>query len=118
MMLWLSKVPIFIGSTIFGSGIYMGYVELINMDTDTNDHINWFWCDWAGLLELLREAKNSEGPTAYWYQPVSSIGGWVIYLIGAVFYQIGNTSDVFSMSEGRHWWIVEWPQLIGGFCFF
>lgn len=29
-------MPILIGTTIFGSGIYMGYVELINMDTDTN----------------------------------------------------------------------------------
>ena len=33
---WISKMPILFGTTIFGAGIYMGYVELINMDTDTN----------------------------------------------------------------------------------
>ena len=33
---WISRMPIVIGTTIFGAGIYMGYVELINMDTDTN----------------------------------------------------------------------------------
>ena len=41
MEFWISKMPILIGTTIFGSGIYMGYVELINMDTDTNLTPSW-----------------------------------------------------------------------------
>ncbi|CAE8637552.1 unnamed protein product [Polarella glacialis] len=127
MVYFLSKMPIFIGSCIFGSGIYMGYLELINMDTDNSDgRVNFLWCDWSALLKLLREEEEnsdeqSDGSSknkVYWYQPVSSVVGWVIYLAGAIFYQIGNTADMFDMPADLHVMIVEYNVKIGGFCFF
>lgn len=135
MEFWISKMPILFGTTIFGAGIYMGYVELINMDTDTNlTRPNFLWCDWKALYRLLQQreegdtdstcsdSSNAQGANGtcdvYWYQPLSSIAGWVIYLIGALLYQIANMANMLELEEELHAQIVEWPLVFGGVCFF
>eukprot|EP00930_Biecheleria_cincta_P099381 TRINITY_DN91004_c0_g1_i1.p1 TRINITY_DN91004_c0_g1~~TRINITY_DN91004_c0_g1_i1.p1 ORF type:complete len:505 (+),score=66.01 TRINITY_DN91004_c0_g1_i1:88-1602(+) len=133
MLYYMAKLPILCGTTIFGCGIYMGYLELINMDTDTSENrVNLLWCNWLGLLKLLREDREDNedsedehkeeddhmGNQIPWYVPASSIAGWVAYLLGAVMYQVGNTADMFAMSETTHSLVVEWPLIVGGFCFF
>ena len=50
----------------------------------------------------------------YWYQPLSSIAGWLIYLLGALLFQCANTSDMFEMDEELHETMVEWPLVFGG----
>ncbi|CAE7342334.1 GIP, partial [Symbiodinium pilosum] len=114
---WISKIPTVVGSTWFGIGIYMGYLELINMDVDlSKERANLLWCDWQALYTVLREDKSEkdEGgqPTSstendddssccdvYWYQPLSSILGWVIYLVGAILYEVANLADAFTLSQ-------------------
>ncbi|CAJ1337965.1 unnamed protein product, partial [Effrenium voratum] len=129
---WISKMPVLFGTTIFGTGIYMGYLELINMDTDTNlTRPNFLWCDWRALYRLLQQKEEGESESdyddaddassmseLYWYQPVSSIAGWVIYLTGAVIYQVANTAEMFELDKETHAIICEWPLVFGGFCFF
>lgn len=132
MLYYMTKLPIVCGTTVFGLGIYMGYLELINMDTDTSEsRINFFWCDWLSLLKLLGEDEEQEEEgecenkeqgaqeenRMRWYQPVSSIVGWIVYFLGAVLYQVGNTADMFTLSEATHSLIVEWPLVVGGFFF-
>lgn len=131
MLYYMAKLPTVFGTTLFGVGIYMGYLELINMDTDTSEsRMNLLWCDWQSLLRLLWEDEGNEeseceneeqsdqvGDRMRWYQPVSSIVGWISYLIGAVLYQVANTANMFPLSEATNSLIVEWPLVFGGFCF-
>eukprot|EP00928_Gymnodinium_smaydae_P062909 TRINITY_DN4663_c0_g4_i2.p1 TRINITY_DN4663_c0_g4~~TRINITY_DN4663_c0_g4_i2.p1 ORF type:complete len:523 (+),score=50.47 TRINITY_DN4663_c0_g4_i2:51-1619(+) len=121
MVFNLMKLPLLVGTIIFFVGIYMGYLELINMDTDTNEgKMNFFWCDWKGLLKLLQEESEDEESEkqVYWYQAWSSIAGWVTYMIGAVLYLMGNSLDLFTMDTSWHVAVVDWPLLLGGFFFF
>ncbi|CAK9080171.1 Copia protein, partial [Durusdinium trenchii] len=132
MEFWIAKMPILMGTTIFGAGIYMGYVELINMDTDTSlTRPNFFWCDWKGLYRLLQQREEGESDRGdaesdsdssssevYWYQPLSSIAGWLIYVAGAILYQVANVADMFDLEEDQHDYLVGWPLVFGGLSFF
>ncbi|CAK9080205.1 Copia protein [Durusdinium trenchii] len=129
MEFWIAKMPILMGTTIFGAGIYMGYVELINMDTDTSlTRPNFFWCDWKGLYRLLQQreegesdrgdAESDSSSEVYWYQPLSSIAGWLIYVAGAILYQVANVADMFDLEEDQHDYLVGWPLVFGGLSFF
>eukprot|EP00931_Biecheleriopsis_adriatica_P088938 TRINITY_DN6315_c0_g1_i3.p1 TRINITY_DN6315_c0_g1~~TRINITY_DN6315_c0_g1_i3.p1 ORF type:complete len:545 (-),score=64.97 TRINITY_DN6315_c0_g1_i3:34-1668(-) len=121
MSWFMSKLPLLTGTTVFGSGIYLGYLELINMDTDVNDgHVNLLWCDWRRLLELLRDEDCEEARFhSRWMRPLSSILGWAIYLVGACLFQAANTASMFSdsLTAEQTTYICEWPLVFGGFCF-
>eukprot|EP00933_Yihiella_yeosuensis_P040913 TRINITY_DN35325_c0_g1_i1.p1 TRINITY_DN35325_c0_g1~~TRINITY_DN35325_c0_g1_i1.p1 ORF type:complete len:560 (+),score=82.50 TRINITY_DN35325_c0_g1_i1:161-1840(+) len=131
---YLCKLPTLIGTTTFGVGIYLGYFELINMDTDVSeDRFNYLWCDFRALLKLLAEEhKDSDSSDSErdeeqeaqqashgsLLQPVSSVAGWLSYIMGGLLYQIANTVDMWDVSEfQRNFWI-EWPLVLGGVFFF
>ena len=50
----------------------------------------------GGDGESDTEISSSE---VYWYQPLSSIAGWLIYLLGAILYQVANVANMFEMEE-------------------
>jgi len=102
----VTSLPTWFGGTMFLIGCYLGYFELINMDTDVSEHVNYIWCDWRELITLLD--KN----------PVTSILGWAVYFVGAVFFEVALTAALFDLSTALKYWLCDWPLVIGGSLFF
>uniref|UniRef100_A0A6U6K6Y3 Uncharacterized protein n=1 Tax=Zooxanthella nutricula TaxID=1333877 RepID=A0A6U6K6Y3_9DINO len=102
----LTKVPNFVGGTMFLIGIYLAYFELINLDSGgiNAGKYNYLWCD----LSLLRTLE---------IQAASFLGAGS-YLVGALLYTVSQVSDFFRLDAGAQALLVEWPLAVGGFLFF
>jgi len=100
----LTKLPNFFGGSMFLIGIYMSYFELINMNSNVDERLNFLWCDWQALLDLGIE--------------VCSVIGSMTYLIGALLYTTGQVSEVLQIDDSFRPGLIDWPYTLGGFLFF
>jgi len=103
----LTKLPNLLGGTMFLFGIYMVYFELINVDVaiDTT-RPNIIWCNWSAVLKLDIGSD-----------PLASVVGSILYLVGALLYTVSQICDLFDLDESSVALFVEWPLTIGGACF-
>jgi len=130
----LTKLPYVCGSLLFILGCYFGFFELINLNVDTSKgEVNFFWCDWRGLAALLRqpghgqagghhgqqqvEQEEAGNDRRHWIHAISSIVGWLTYLIGAAFYTVGVVADACEPSPFYANLLVTWPEFFGGALF-
>jgi len=102
----LTKGPTFVGGTFFGIGIYLSYLELINLHTDIdNSRVRRLIFNW--------ESMSDGGEVSVW-----SLVGSILYLVGACCYTLDQISDFQQLTPLQEEYLLEWPLIFGGFCFF
>mmetsp|Transcript_54328 Transcript_54328/g.117577 ORF Transcript_54328/g.117577 Transcript_54328/m.117577 type:complete len:540 (+) Transcript_54328:71-1690(+) len=98
--------PYFIGSLFYTFSTYMLVFEMINLDVKKGEPKHYFLCSWSEL--------RSKYHLELW-----SVGGALIYFVGALLYQIPSAAALVSERVPQEWraLVFSWPATLGAFCF-
>mmetsp|Transcript_34463 Transcript_34463/g.78634 ORF Transcript_34463/g.78634 Transcript_34463/m.78634 type:complete len:499 (+) Transcript_34463:75-1571(+) len=108
----VTKGPTLVGGTFFGAGIYVSYLELINLHTDVdNEPMRLLFFCWEALKGFNAAAGESD-VTAY------SVIGSLLYLFGASCFTLNQVCDFAELTPVQAVYLLEWPLTLGGFLFF
>jgi hypothetical protein len=100
---YMKTYPNLFGAVLFTIACYLGYLQLINMTTDTQESVTWLIP--YGKMKGLREAV-----------AVSSVVGRLAYFAGAVAFNLGVVGSVMA-DESRFHWLEAIGNLTGSLFF-
>mmetsp|Transcript_4038 Transcript_4038/g.6816 ORF Transcript_4038/g.6816 Transcript_4038/m.6816 type:complete len:511 (-) Transcript_4038:106-1638(-) len=108
----VTKGPTLVGGTFFGAGIYVSYLELINLNTDIdNARLRKMIFSWESLKRFNKAA--GENDVTMW-----SVLGSLLYLFGASCFTLNQVCDFAELTPVQSLYLLEWPLTMGGFLFF
>jgi len=96
-------VPNALGASFFTIGCYFGFLQMININTDDEDHVLYLFPSWSSMAQRLQ---------------VSSVIGTGAYLAGSLVFNVGACTVLFPhLPRITELTLVELSNVFGSLCF-